>query len=334
MIISRTPFRISFFGGGSDYAPWFREHGGQVIGTTIDKYCYLSVRPLPPFFEHRNRIVWSKIEMVNSIDEIEHPTVRAVLSQQGFAEGLEITHQGDLPARSGLGSSSSFTTGLLNVLMALKGRSISKRDLANEAIRIEQEVMKEAVGSQDQVWAAYGGLNRIQFNADGTYMVSPLIVSREKKRRLAGSLMLFFTGISRSGVEIAARQIDRLEKHEVDLHAVVQLVDEAARLLEGSDDPTEELGRLMHEAWMMKRTMAVGVTTPHVDDIYQAGLDAGAIGGKLLGAGGGGFLLFVVPPERQARVKERLSELVHVTFDFENEGSRIVVYDADGYSGA
>ncbi len=334
MIISRTPFRISFFGGGTDYAPWFREHGGQVIGTTIDKYCYLSVRPLPPFFEHRNRIVWSKIEMVNSIEEIEHPTVRAVLSQQGFAEGLEITHQGDLPARSGLGSSSSFTTGLLNVLMALKGRSISKRDLANEAIRIEQEVMKEAVGSQDQVWAAYGGLNRIQFNTDGTYMVSPMIVSREKKRRLADSLMLFFTGISRSGIEIAARQIDRLEKHEIDMHAVADLVDEAARLLEGSDDPTEELGRLMHEAWMMKRTMAAGVTTPHVDDIYQAGLDAGAIGGKLLGAGGGGFVLFVVPPERQAGVKERLSELVHVSFDFENEGSRIVVYDADGYSGA
>jgi len=333
MIISRTPFRISFFGGGTDYAPWFREHGGQVIGTTIDKYCYLSVRPLPPFFEHRNRIVWSKIEMVDSIEEIEHPTVRAVLSQQGFAEGLEITHQGDLPARSGLGSSSSFTTGLLNVLMALKGRSISKRDLANEAIRIEQEVMKEAVGIQDQVWAAYGGLNRIQFNTDGTYMVSPLIVSRDKKRRLAGSLLLFFTGISRSGIEIAARQIDRLEKHEVDMHEVADLVVEAARLLEGRDDPTDDLGRLMHEAWMMKRTMAAGVTTPHVDDIYQAGLDAGAVGGKLLGAGGGGFVLFVVPPERQAGVKERLSELVHVTFDFEFEGSRIVVYDADGYSG-
>ena len=332
MIISRTPFRMSFFGGGTDYPAWFREHGGAVLGATIDKYCYINVRDLPPFFEHKHRVVWSKIELSSTVGAIEHPAVRAVLQETGSDEGLEITHSADLPARSGLGTSSSFTVGLLNAMYAFKGRMVHKRDLAAEAVRIEQVVMGEAVGSQDQVWAAFGGLNRIEFKPDDTFEVSPLIVDQERRRLLRDSLMLLFTGFSRTASEVARKQIANMQNRVSHLHAMRGLVDEAGTVLQTVADPVDDFGRLMHESWMMKRELADGVSTPEVDEIYQAGRDAGALGGKLLGAGGGGFILFVVRPEHRARLSKRLEGLIQVTFDFDNGGSKIVVFEPNDFS--
>lgn len=334
MIVCRTPFRMSLFGGGTDYPSWYTRHGGAVIGTTIDKYCYVSIRVLPPFFEHKHRIVWSKIELVKNISEIQHPAVRAVLSDAGVTEGLEVAYNADLPARSGLGSSSSFIVCLLNALNALHGKMISKKDLANEAIRIEQDVIKEAVGSQDQVWASYGGLNRIDFNPDGTFGVSPVILPKERRSELRKSFMLFFTGFSRYATEIAQKTIDNMEKREGHIHSMRQMVDEAISILQGRENPMDELGKLLHQSWLMKRELADGVTTPQVDEIYQAGIDAGAIGGKILGAGGGGFMLFVVRPENQDAVRDRLKALIHVTFDFDSGGSKIVVFEPDGFADA
>ena len=325
MFISRTPFRISFFGGGTDYPPWFRKHGGAVFGTTIDKFCYLSVRYLPPFFAHRSRIVWSKIELVNEIEEIEHPTVRAVLSEANLNRGLEVMHHADLPARSGLGSSSSFSVGLIHALRAMHRQEISKAELAQQSIHIEQNVMKEAVGSQDQVWAAHGGFNKIRFHPDGSFDVLPVALAPDRLDLLKRSLVLFFTGVSRSGTELAAKQINRLEKGEVDLHNVAALVDEAVNVLATAADPIQRFGELLHESWMMKRSFADGISPIFVDEAYEAGIKAGAYGGKLLGAGGGGFILFVVPPERKLAVIERLKALVHVNFNFEVEGSRVIV---------
>ena len=329
MIISKTPFRMSLFGGGTDYPEWYRIHGGAVIGTTIDKYCYLSVRYLPPFFEHKHRVVWSNIELINEIADIRHPAVRAILEEMGFKDGMEITYNADLPARSGLGSSSSFSVGLLNALHALNGRMISKHDLAREAIRIEQNVMREAVGSQDQIWAAFGGLNRIEFHRDDGFDVSPLILPSENRNALQSSLMLFFTGFSRYSSEIARKQIDNFGNKTKELQALGQLADEATGILQGTGDLVTDLGVLMHEAWTLKRALADGVTTPAVDDIYNAGREAGALGGKLLGAGGGGFMLFVVKPEDQTTVRERLKDLIHVSFEFDTGGSKIAVFEPE-----
>ncbi len=329
MIISKTPFRMSLFGGGTDYPEWYRIHGGAVIGTTIDKYCYLSVRYLPPFFEHKHRVVWSNIELINEIADIRHPAVRAILEEMGFKDGMEITYNADLPARSGLGSSSSFSVGLLNALHALNGRMISKHDLAREAIRIEQNVMREAVGSQDQIWAAFGGLNRIEFHRDDGFDVSPLILPSENRNALQSSLMLFFTGFSRYSSEIARKQIDNFGNRTKELQALGKLADEATGILQGTGDLVTNLGVLMHEAWSLKRALADGVTTPAVDDIYNAGREAGALGGKLLGAGGGGFMLFVVKPDDQSRVRERLKDLIHVSFEFDTGGSKIAVFEPE-----
>jgi D-glycero-alpha-D-manno-heptose-7-phosphate kinase len=329
MIISKTPFRMSLFGGGTDYPAWYRENGGTVIGATIDKYCYLSVRYLPPFFEHKHRVVWSNIELVNDVDEIRHPAVRAILGEMNFDKGLEISYNADLPARSGLGSSSSFSVGLLNALNALNGRMVSKEDLAKEAIRIEQDVMKEAVGSQDQIWAAYGGLNRLDFNRDDTFDVQPLIMKPDNKKALQGSLMLFFTGFSRYASQIAQKQIDNFGRKQKELATLGQLADEVTNILSGEGDVVGDIGNMMHEAWALKRELADGVTTPAVDGIYAAGREAGALGGKLLGAGGGGFMLFVVKPEDRQKVRERLKDLIHVSFDFDTSGSKIVVFDPD-----
>jgi len=329
MIISKTPFRMSLFGGGTDYPDWYRQHGGAVIGTTIDKYCYLSVRYLPPFFEHKHRVVWSNIELINEIADIRHPAVRSILEEMGFEEGMEITYNADLPARSGLGSSSSFSVGLLNALNALKGRMVSKDELAKEAIRIEQDVIKEAVGSQDQIWAAYGGLNRIEFHRDGSFDVAPMILSNENRKNLQSSLMLFFTGFSRYASQIAQKQIENFDKKQNELQTLGQLADEATSILQGNGNMVDELGTLMHDAWNLKRELADGVTTPAVDGIYNAGREAGALGGKLLGAGGGGFMLFVVKPEDQSKVRERLKDLIHVSFDFDTGGSKIVVFEPE-----
>lgn len=330
MIISRTPYRISFFGGGTDYPDWYRHHGGSVLGTAIDRYCYISLRALPPFHDHRHRIVYSRIEYVDEIDEIEHPSVRAVLSEMRVTQGLGISHDGDLPARSGLGSSSSFTVGLLNALYAYGGMMASKQDLAEEAIRIEQKVIGEAVGSQDQIWASFGGFNRIDFHCNGSFSVDPIILCEERREELEGSLMLFFTGFSRFATSIAKKQIENLHKREQHLKTMHGMVDEAICVLQNNNHDIHEFGRLMHQSWQLKRGLAEGVSTPEIDEIYEAGLEAGATGGKLLGAGAGGFMLFFVRPEYQKRVRERLKDLINVTFGMMASGSKIVVYEPNG----
>lgn len=330
MIISRTPFRISLFGGGTDYPTWFREHGGSVIGTTIDKYCYISVRRLPPFFEHRSRIVYSQVELVHEISEIQHPAVRGILSEMGIKEGIEIHHDADLPARSGLGSSSSFTVGLLNALNALDSRMVTKRELGREAIRIEQEVLKENVGSQDQLWAAYGGFNRIDFHPDGTFAVAPIIMAPERRTELAQSMMLFFTGFSRFASDFAHDKIQNMGNRKSQLRTIRSMVDSAIDILLDPKTPLRELGDLLHQSWQLKRELADRVSNQQIDEIYEAGRAAGAIGGKLLGAGGGGFMVFLVEPDKREQVRERLKDLIHVNIGFDNEGSKIVLYQPDG----
>ena len=329
MIISRTPFRMSLFGGGTDYPDWYLENGGMVLGATIDKYCYLSVRYLPPFFEHKNRVVWSEIELVNNIDEIRHPAVKAILEEMKFIRGVEISYNADLPARSGLGSSSAFTVGLINALTALRGKMISKKALAQDAIRIEQEVIGEAVGSQDQIWAAYGGLNKIEFQKDGKFSISPIIMGEKNYLSLESSLMLFFTGFSRVAPLIAQKKIDNFKNKEEELNMLSTLASSAASSLQDKNYDIKKIGELIHEAWILKRELAEGVTTKEIDEIYKEGLGAGALGGKILGAGGGGFILFVVPPENQANLQKRLSKLVHVKFNFDSVGSNIVVFEPE-----
>jgi D-glycero-alpha-D-manno-heptose-7-phosphate kinase len=329
VIISRTPYRLSFFGGGTDYPKWYLKHGGAVIGTAIDKYCNISLRRLPPFFEHRYRVVWSRIELVNDLLEIEHPAVRAVLLDQKERRGLEIHHDGDLPARSGLGSSSAFTVGLLNALYALRGQMISKQKLAEEAIRIEQHVIREPVGSQDQIWAAFGGLNRIDFRTDGTFTVKPLILTPSRRQELESSLMLFFTGLSRYALTVASKQIANMDAKERNLHRMREMVDEAEAIIGDPLRPVLDLGALMHDAWRLKKELADGVSTPAIDAIYEAGIAAGAVGGKLLGAGGGGFVAFVAPPEKRQAIREKLKDLIEVDVKTGADGSRIVVYEPD-----
>jgi D-glycero-alpha-D-manno-heptose-7-phosphate kinase len=280
MIISRTPFRISLFGGGTDYPSWFREHGGAVIGTAIDKYCYISLRRLPPFFEHKSRIVYSQVELVNEVAEIKHPAVRGILTDLKVTEGLEIHHDADLPARSGLGSSSSFTVGLLHALHALDSRMISKRDLAREAIRIEQEVLKENVGSQDQLWAAYGGFNRIDFYSDGSFAVAPIILSSERREEISRSIMLFFTGFSRFASDFAEDQIKNMSKRKSQLRTIRSMVDSAVDVLLDKKAPLRELGELLHDCWRLKRELADKVSNQQIDEIYEAGREGGGGGGK------------------------------------------------------
>ena len=333
MIISRTPFRVSFFGGGTDYPAWFRQHGGAVLGTTIDKYCYISLRELPPFFEHRHKIVYSKVETVRELGEIQHPAVRAVLQELEVTAGLEIHHDADLPARSGLGSSSAFTVGLLNAVRALRGQMSSAEHLASEAIRIEQEVVGENVGNQDQVWAAFGGTNLVTFRPDGGFDVVPVIMPPARRDRLQAHLQLFFTGFSRTASEIAGKKIANLASRERQLHAMRQMVDTGLGVLQDEGRPIEEVGRLLHEAWTMKREIADVVSTSAIDEIYAAARGAGAIGGKLLGAGGGGFMLLFAPPERHAAIREGLRGLIEVRFRIGSPGSRIVVYEPESRAG-
>jgi D-glycero-alpha-D-manno-heptose-7-phosphate kinase len=330
MIISRTPFRVSFFGGGSDYPAWYRENGGAVLATTIDKYCYISCRYLPPFFEHRYRIVYSKIENVKEISEIQHPAVRAVLQCLECTRGVEIHHDGDLPARSGLGSSSSFTVGLINTMMALNGRHISKEENAKLAIHIEQNVIRENVGSQDQVSAAFGGFNIIEFDQQDSFRVIPLILPPQRFKELESHLMLFFTGLTRTASEIAKSKIDNIPKRQVEIRRMQELVQEAVSILRGDHTPIAEFGKLLDQSWKYKKRLSAEISTQRIDEIYEAACNAGAIGGKLLGAGGGGFILLFVKPEQQQRVRETLSSLVHVPFSFENSGSKIVLYQPSG----
>lgn len=330
MIITRTPFRISFFGGGTDYPAWFRENGGAVVATTIDKYCYISCRYLPPFFEHRHRIVCSKIENVREIAQIEHPAVRAVLGWKKVARGLEIHHDGDLPARSGMGSSSAFTVGLLHALSALDGRHISKEELAAQAIHVEQDVIRESVGSQDQVLAAFGGFNRIEFRTDGTFQVDPIVLPGGRIADLQARLMLCFTGLSRYAPEIAKATIDNFPGREAELKAMHQMVDEAIAVLRDTDKPMDRFGRLLDESWQHKRRLFDKISTPEIDDLYARARKRGAIGGKILGAGGGGFLLLYAEPGAHAGIREELAGLVHVPVCFESEGSKVVLYQPSG----
>ncbi|MFH1666803.1 MAG: kinase [Elusimicrobiota bacterium] len=326
MIISKTPFRISFFGGGTDYPVWFEKNGGAVLSTTIDKYCYISVRYLPPFFEHKHRIVYSMIENVKSSEEIKHPVVKSLLGYFKIEKGLEIHHDGDLPARSGLGSSSSFTVGMLNAFYALKGKIITKAQLAKEAIHIERVVLKENVGSQDQVAVAHGGFNKIIFHNDHNFRVESITLQKEKITQLQSHLMLVFTGFSRFASEIAAEQIKNTPKREKELNIMRQMVDKAIEILNSERDIVE-FGQLLHESWQIKKNISPKVSNSEVDCLYDNALKHGAIGGKLLGAGGGGFMLLFVKPENKEKVASGLKNFLEVKFSFENDGSQIIYYN-------
>lgn len=326
MIISRTPFRVSFFGGGTDYPVWYREHGGAVLGTTIDKYCYITVREIPPFFEHRTRVVYAKIETVANNEDIEHPSVRECLRYLSVTAGLEIHHDGDLPARSGIGSSSAFTVGMLNALYGMAGVSRSHMELGLEAIHVEQDLIGEAVGSQDQILSALGGLNRIDFHPDGTIEPRPITLSSERQQQLEEHLLLVFTGQVRNAPDIAQRQIDETPRLTRELQTMHAMVDEATTLI-ASDTNLADFGELLHEHWMVKRSLTDLVSTTSFDEMYDAARSAGAIGGKLLGAGSGGFALFLAPPEAHQRILERLNHPMHVPAHMEFGGAQIVFFD-------
>jgi len=325
MIISRTPFRISFFGGGTDYPIWYRENGGVVLNTTIDKYCYISCRFLPPFFGYKYRIRYSLREEKCDITQIKHPTVRECLKFMRIEQGIEMVHTSDLPARSGIGSSSAFTVGFLNALYALSGRMVGKRCLASNAIYVEQDVVGESVGSQDQVAAAFGGVNRIEFNGKENFFVQPMTLNQRRITELQNHLMFFFTGFSRTASEIADEQIRNTAAKTAELRRMREMVDEAVNILNNGAD-IEAFGELLDESWRLKRSLSSRVSTDTIDTMYETALKAGAIGGKLCGAGGGGFMLLFVSPRKQRHVRKALNNLLHVPFNFETLGSQIIVY--------
>jgi D-glycero-alpha-D-manno-heptose-7-phosphate kinase len=330
VVITRTPLRVSFFGGGTDYSVWTRQYGGSVLSTTIDKYCYITCRWLPPFFEYRSRISYSKVENVARNNLIQHPSVRACLQFLRIEEGIEIHHVADLPAQAGLGTSSAFTVGLLLGLHALRNETCDKRTLAMEAIHVEQNLLKEAVGAQDQVSAAYGGFNRITFHPDGSIEVKPMLTSSNRLAELEEHLALYFTGFSRAASEVAQEQVRMTPYRTRELKTMRQLVNEGEAILTSSHCPIAEFGRLLHESWQIKRTLTERISSARIDEIYEAGLDAGALGGKLLGAGGGGFMLFFVRPERRMALRARLDKLLYVPFSFSNKGSDVVVHETEG----
>ena len=332
MIITRTPLRVSFFGGGTDYPAWFQEHGGAVLATTIDKYLYLHCRYLPPFFDFHSRIVWSRIEAVQKHSEIAHPAIRGVLEWLKISEGVEIHHHGDLPARTGLGSSSAFTVGLLHALHALRGELVSKRTLAEQAIFVEQQVLQENVGVQDQIESAFGGLNRIDIRPDGSFEVAPLVVPGNRLADLQKHLLLLYTGLSRTASEIAAEQVSGMKQRVAELKAIRAMVDEGQGILAGKG-PLVEFGRLLHESWELKRTLSSKIAPALINEVYERARQAGATGGKLLGAGGGGFMLLFIEPERRAAVVRALEKFLVVPFQFERAGTQIVLYEADQQNG-
>jgi len=332
MIITRTPLRVSFFGGGTDYPTWFREHGGAVLATTIDKYLYLHVRYLPPFFDFKSRIVWSQIEHVQSAAEIKHPAIRGVLEWMKIPEGVEVLHHGDLPARTGLGSSSSFTVGLLHALHAMRGELVSKRALAEEAIYIEQTVLQENVGVQDQIQSAYGGLNRIDIRPDASFEVVPLVVQAERLASLQSHLLLIYTGLSRHASEIAAEQVSTMGSKATEMKAMRAMVDEGEKILAGTGS-LRDFGRLLDEGWQRKRSLSSRIAPTMVNEMYDTARKAGADGGKLLGAGGGGFMLIFVEPQKRAAVLKALEALLPVPFKFERGGTQLVLYEAEELDG-
>ena len=331
MIITRTPFRMSFFGGGTDMKDFFKEqHGGAVISTTFDKYCYVIVRHLPRFFDYSTELSYSKIERVTSIDDIEHPAIRNAMKMLDMHE-LRLTYEADLPARSGLGTSSSFAVGMLNAFYALKGKYADKKKLADDAIYLERVLCNEAGGWQDQIAASFGGFNRINFNKDGTYDVYPLIIHPDRKKQLDDNLLMFFTGFTRFSSDMQKVNAKGYHDKTKQLLEMLDLVDQAQKILTDKNSDLDDFGRLLDRTWKLKRQTGGAITTDSIDALYQKGIDAGALGGKLLGAGGGGFLVFYVQPEKKQAVKEAMKDLLYVPFHFEDGGTRVIHYTPETY---
>lgn len=330
MIITKTPFRMSFFGGGTDMESFFREHGGAVISTTFDKYCYVTVRHLPRFFEFTTHLTYSKMEFVKEVDEIEHPAIRNAMKMLDMHE-IRLLYEADLPARSGLGTSSSFAVGMLNAFYALKGKYADKKKLADEAIYLERILCQEAGGWQDQIAASFGGFNRINFNTDGTYDVIPLIIHPDRKKLLNDNLIMFFTGFTRFSSDLQKANAVGYAEKVAQLKEMLALVDEAEKVLTDKYSDMDEFGRLLDKTWRLKRQTGGAITTNSIDELYEKGIAAGALGGKLLGAGGGGFLVFYVQPEKKAAVKEAMKDLLYVPFQFEDGGTRVIHYTPESY---
>lgn len=328
MIITKTPFRMSFFGGGTDMPEFFREHGGAVISTSFDKYCYVNVRHLPPFFEYNTELSYARTERVVDVNEIEHPAIREAMKMLDMHD-IRLTYEADLPARTGLGTSSSFAVGMLNAFYALKGKYADKKRLSDEAIYLERVLCNEAGGWQDQIAAAYGGFNRINFHGD-SYDVQPIIISPERKKQLNNNLMMFFTGFTRFSSEIQQSSKSMADK-TAQLLDMLAIVDEAEMVLEDKNSDLDDFGRLLDKSWRLKKQTGNKVSTGGIDELYEKAMAAGALGGKLLGAGGGGFLLFYVPQERQAAVMKAMSNLMYVPFEFENGGTRVIHYTPEIY---
>jgi len=322
MVISKTPFRISFFGGGSDYPDYYLKYGGKVLGTTIDKYCYLNIRKLPPFFDYKYRVVYSKQESVKRVDDIEHPSVKQTLKYLNIDYGVSINYDGDIPARSGMGSSSAFTVGLLNGLYALEGKMLTKHELANKAIHIEQNLIKENVGSQDQAFASHGGLNLIEFLQNGEIVSTPIILNKNRFHSFEENIMLFFSGISRNANEIAKDQVSKISINKEKIDNIKNLVDEAYEILTKKD--LDQFGELLNYTWELKKSLSNNITNYIIEEMYEKAKKAGAIGGKLLGAGGGGFMAFYVPKKHQDKVRVALKNFLYVPIKFEFNGSKIV----------
>ena len=329
MVITQTPFRMSFFGGGTDMESFFREHGGAVLSTTFDKYCYVTVRHLPRFFDYSSEFVYSRTERVTSLEMIEHPAIRNAMKMQDMHE-IRLGYEADLPARSGLGTSSSFAVGMLNAFHALKGRYADKRRLAEEAIYLERTLCAESGGWQDQIAAAYGGFNRITFGAEG-FEVYPVIISPERKRELNDRLMMFFTGFTRFSSDVQKENAASKGDKTAQLLEMLSLVGEAERILTDKTADLDDFGRMLDHTWRLKRQTGAAVSTNSIDALYEKGIQAGALGGKLLGAGGGGFMVFYVPREKQVTVLNAMHGLIHVPFTFEDGGTRVLYYAAEDY---
>lgn len=329
MIITKTPFRMSFFGGGTDMEDFFRQYGGAVLSTTFDKYCYVNVRHLPRFFDYTTEISYSKTERVKSIEDIEHPAIRNAMKMLDMHE-IRLTYEADLPARSGLGTSSSFAVGMLNAFYALKGKYVDKKELADEAIYLERVLCAEAGGWQDQITASFGGFNRINFNADG-YEVLPVIISPERKRRLNDNLLMFFTGFTRFSSDVQKANRQGYHDKTAELKEMLSLVDDAERVLTDKTTDLDDFGRLLDHTWKLKRQTGAAISTDSIDALYSKGIAAGALGGKLLGAGGGGFLVFYVQPEYRESVMKAMSDLLYIPFRFEDGGTRVIHYSPEEY---
>lgn len=330
MIITKTPFRMSFFGGGTDMEKYFKEYGGAVLSTTFDKYCYVNVRHLPRFFDYSTELSYSKTERVTNVDNIRHPAIREAMKMLDMRE-IRLTYEADLPARSGLGTSSSFAVGMLNAFYALKGKYADKKKLADEAIYLERVLCNETGGWQDQIAASFGGFNRINFGTDG-YEVLPVIISPERKKLLNNNLMMFFTGFTRFSSEV--QKVNKLDDKEKinQLKEMYMLVNEAENVLIDKNSDLDEFGRLLDCTWRLKRQTGEAVSTDSIDELYSKGIKAGALGGKLLGAGGGGFLVFYVEPDKQKSVMKAMEDLMYIPFKFENGGTRIIHYSPEEYT--